>query len=117
MVKPSATSSALPAIPALSSTSSWSSGDSDGECPDAKQAKVVNQPPANSNGTGLYTSSMIVSNNRTVSSATDPHRLPSLTPEAALDLSLSTMPLPSLILPPPLPDIGKFMDDSSSEES
>lgn len=83
-------------LPNLSSNSSWSSGDSDGGNPAISAAKRVKisaiQPQ----------------------SSKEPDRLPSLTPES-LDLSLTNIPLPSLILPPPLPDIGKFMDDSSSE--
>ena len=88
-----------PVIPA-GSTSSWSSEDSDGGNPATNAAKrvKVEKPPAPQPQNA------------------EPDCLPSLTPET-LDLSLTTLPLPSLILPPPLPDIGKFMDDSSSEES
>jgi hypothetical protein len=104
---PPASSSSSSSVPttlpttltALSSTSSWSSGESDGGKPDTKRRKVAKPPPPDSK-------------------AADPHRLPSLTPEVLDDMSLSTaIPLPSLILPPPCPDIGKFMDDSSSEDS
>ena len=115
-----AASSAAVGLPALSSTSSWSSGESDGENPltsEAKRpkvAKTAQPPPAQTKAKGeeKQTKKRLVDG----SLVADPHQLPSLTPEVTLDLSLSA-PLPSLILPPPLPDIGKFMDDSSSEES